>query len=320
MTHAARIRFRLFSALLAASLAFSAACAQTPPAAAPVAPPPAASPLTLATPVGIVDQPCPPGSTALSPAVMAFAKSFVTPGPMDRTGMATWAKEAAARAALDTWRQKNDWADLCHYRTQNEDAQKDGPVRVVFLGDSITELWKVADPSLFTGGVVDRGVSGQTSAQLVLRFQQDVVALRPQAVHILVGTNDVAGNTGPERAEDLKNNIRAMVTLAKANHIRVILGAISPTGGFPWRPEIKLTGQIPALNAWLAAYARAEGATFVDYYAALAGADGAMKPGISRDGVHPLIPGYGLMECALAHATARGPIALAATARCGDGG
>ena len=166
---------------------------------------------------------------------------------------------------------------------------------------------------------MDRGVSGQTSAQLVLRFQQDVVALHPKAVHILVGTNDVAGNTGPERAEDLKNNIRAMVTMAKANHIRVILGSIPPTGGFPWRPGIDAKAQIPALNAWLATYAKAEGATFVNYYGALAGPDGAMKPDISRDGVHPLIPGYALMECALSRATAHSRITLAATSRCGGG-
>ena len=185
-------------------------------------------------------------------------------------------------------------------------------MKVVFFGNSITELWQAADPSLFTGGTVDRGISGQTSGQGLVRFYADVVALHPKVVHILVGTNDIAGNNGPNRPEDFKNNISAMVDIAKANHIQVILASITPAGVIPWRSEINASARIVELNAWIAAYAKARGLVYVDYHRALAGPDGAMKPGFSRDGVHPLRSGYALMTPLAKAAVAK---ALAAPAR-----
>ena len=253
----------------------------------------------------MVDQPCPPGSFGRSEAMQAYARAVVTDGPMDPKALAGMAAEGKQRAAMDAWTAKNDAADLCLYRQANTDDLKAGPVKVVFLGNSITELWKAADPDLFTGGVVDRGISGQTSGQTLVRFMPDVVALHPKAVHILVGSNDVAGNNGPTRAEDLENNIRAMVAIAKANHIRVILGSITPARVIPWRNTIHPAEQIRALNAWMAAYAKAEGLVYVDYHTVLAAPDGGMKPGVSRDGVHPMRSGYALMK----------PLALAAIAK-----
>ena len=159
---------------------------------------------------------------------------------------------------------------------------------------------------------MDRGISGQTTSQIVLRFHADVVALHPRAVHILAGVNDVAGNNGPNRPEDFKNNIRAMVEMAKANRIKVILASITPAGVISWRKEINAAPRIVELNAWLAAYAKAQGAVYVNYHEALAGPDGAMKPGISRDGVHPSVVGYRLMAPLAKAAMAK---ALAAASR-----
>ncbi|WP_394764270.1 GDSL-type esterase/lipase family protein [Phenylobacterium sp.] len=251
---------------------------------------------TPSAPVGMVAQPCPAGSFGRTDADLALAAGFFKEGPPDPGVLAAWAKEAPERTRLEDWRKANDWADLCRYRLDNERIARAGKVRVVFLGDSITEFWKAADPAFFADGVVNRGISGQTSGQLLLRFQQDVVSLRPRAVHILVGTNDVAGNNGPERPEDLKNNLRAMLAIAQANHLRVILGSIPPAATFSWRPALRPAAQIREINVWIAAFAKAQGAAYIDYGAVLADPDGAMKPGLSRDGVHPLKAGYALMK------------------------
>jgi len=123
-----------------------------------------------------------------------------------------------------------------------------------------------------------------------------VVELHPSVVHIMVGTNDVAGNTGANRPEDFKNNIRAMADIAKAHHIKIVLASIPPASSFAWRKTLRPAEQIGALNVWLADFARTEGLTYVDYYRALVGPDGGMKAGTSRDGVHPLVSGYALMK------------------------
>jgi lysophospholipase L1-like esterase len=252
---------------------------------------PASQPLA----VGMVEQPCAAGTSGRSPAVEMFARAMVKDGPLDLSGLKGYAQEAAGLAKDDEARIKNDWADLCRYRVAN-DALTGRSVKVVFLGDSITELWRAADPDMFTGGIEDRGISGQTSGQLLLRFYPDVVALHPSAVHIMVGTNDVAGNNGPNRPEDLKNNIRAMVDIAKAHKIAVVLASIPPASTFSWKKDLRPAPQIKALNTWLAEFARQEGLTYVDYYAVLVGPDGGMKEGKSRDGVHPLVSGYALMK------------------------
>ena len=157
-------------------------------------------------------------------------------------------------------------------------------------------------PELFTQGVFNRGISGQTSSQMLLRFMADVAALHPRFVHILAGTNDVAGNGGPLRTEDYQDNITAMVDIAKAHRIRVILSAIPPADHFGWRPGIDPRRTIADLNAWLRAFASRRGLSFVDYHSALATPSGALKPEFGDDGVHPNRSGYAVMAALAAPA------------------
>lgn len=190
-----------------------------------------------------------------------------------------------------------DFGQLCHYRAQNAELIKAGnKPRVVFMGDSITEFWGQQDAAFFTHGKLDRGISGQTTAQMLLRFRQDVIDLHPQAVHIMAGTNDVAGNTGPSTLEQVEGNIASMAELARAHGIRVILASVPPAGRFPWRPEVQPVPIIRALNRWMQDYASRNGFTYADYYHATATPEGAMKPGLADDGVHPTRKGYALME------------------------
>jgi lysophospholipase L1-like esterase len=192
-------------------------------------------------------------------------------------------------------RAATDWAGLCRFQATNA-ALGPGKARVVFIGDSITENWLLADPGYFAGPLVNRGIGAQTSAQMLVRFRADVVRLRPAAVHILAGTNDVAGNNGPLRPEDFRNNIESMVELALANDIRVILGSIPPSAAFNWRPALQPAPRIAALNEWLRAYAERKNLVFIDYHSALKGQDAALDPALGNDGVHPNRAGYSIMR------------------------
>lgn len=191
-----------------------------------------------------------------------------------------------------------DFAQLCQYRAQNAALMKPGstPPRVVFMGDSITEFWGDKDAAFFTAGKIDRGISGQTTSQMLLRFRQDVIDLHPQAVHIMAGTNDVAGNTGPATLEQVEGNLASMAELAKVHGIRVILASVPPAARFPWRPDMQTVPTIQALNSWIKDYAARNGFTYVDYYGAMATPDGGMKAGLAEDGVHPTPEGYKVME------------------------
>ncbi len=206
---------------------------------------------------------------------------------------------------------KNDWPWLCRYRAENAAFGASNPARAVFIGDSITEGWARTDPALFTGGVVGRGLSGQTSPQILLRFWQDVIALHPRVVHIMIGTNDIAGNTGPTSVAAYQANIRAMVDLARVNGVRVVLGSIPPAKRMDWRPGLEPAPRIAELNRWLRAFAAEQGLVFADYHTALAAPDGGLRPDLGKDGVHPEAPGYALMrpiaERALAEAEAAYP-------------
>jgi lysophospholipase L1-like esterase len=154
----------------------------------------------------------------------------------------------------------------------------------------------MGDETLFTGGVVDRGISGQTSPQMLLRFQQDVVALRPAVVHIMAGTNDLSGATGPSSPEDFRNNIRAMVDMAQAHRIKVVLASILPTDHFMMRKDLRPAGQVRELNTWLRAFAAEHGLIYADYYPVLATPEGAFNPALSNDGLHPNTDGYAAMR------------------------
>ena len=194
-------------------------------------------------------------------------------------------------------RQKADWPNLCRFAASNAKVGASG-VRpdVVFMGDSITENWERADPGLFGAKTLDRGISGQTTPQMVLRMYPDVIALRPRVVHIMAGTNDISGNTGPDSDRTIIDNIRAMIVLAKANGIRVVLGAITPSAGFAARPGANPAARIVRVNRLLEQLARDERVTFVDYHAPLRDAAGGMKAGLANDGLHPNRDGYAIMK------------------------
>ena len=191
----------------------------------------------------------------------------------------------------------DDWAGLCRYHAENAALRPTAAPRVVFMGDSITESWKVLRPDFFGEGYVDRGVSGQTTGQMLLRFRQDVIALKPVVVHLMAGTNDFAGNGGPTSVEAVRNNIISMVELALANDIRVVLASVPPASGFPWRPSVTDVAQpIVDFNEWLQRYARERNLIYVDYHEALADERDAMKQTFAEDGVHPNKEGYVVME------------------------
>lgn len=248
---------------------------------------------------GMVDEPCPPPLVMPAEAAALLTQLFIDPHPLAPADMArlgqnqafaAYEKEARARGATD-------WAGLCRFHHDNRSlrAAAERP-RVVFMGDSITENWALADPGFFKGGLVNRGISAQTTAQMLLRFRADVIALRPAAVHILAGTNDVAGNNGPTSPPDFQNNIESMVELAEAHGIRVILGSIPPAASFTWRPGMQPGPRIRELNEWLRSYAARKGLGYVDYYSALAGPAGELRAALANEGVHPNRDGYVVMR------------------------
>lgn len=188
-----------------------------------------------------------------------------------------------------------DWAFFARYRQDNAKLQPD-PARVVFMGDSITEGW--ASEPFFSANphYVGRGIGGQTTLQMLVRFRADVIALQPKVVHIMAGANDVAENQGPESDAEIEGAIQSMVELALANHIKVVLASITPQVAFPWHPGLKPAPRIRRLNEWIASYARHAGIGYVSYWPALATPAGGMRAGLSVDGVHPNPKGYKAME------------------------
>jgi len=188
-----------------------------------------------------------------------------------------------------------DWALLSRYREANVSLQPDA-ARIVFMGDSITEAW-ARDPTFGANPhFVGRGISGQTTQQMLIRFRADVIDMKPALVHLMAGTNDVAGNNGPETDADIEAAIASMVELARAHQVKVVLASIPPAADFNWRPGLKPIPRIRRLNAWLEAYANEVGITYVDYWPALAAEDGSMKSALSPDGVHPNSAGYAAMQ------------------------
>jgi lysophospholipase L1-like esterase len=173
----------------------------------------------------------------------------------------------------------------------------EGENRVVFMGDSITEGWHfTGSQGSFPGKpYINRGISGQTTPQMLVRFRQDVIALKPKVVVILAGTNDIAGNTGPETVEQIEDNLASMADLATANHIRVVLCSILPAFDYSWRPGLTPAPKIMAINAWMKAYAAEKGYVYVDFHTAMKDERDGLPAILSRDGVHPLPAGYAVM-------------------------
>ena len=168
--------------------------------------------------------------------------------------------------------------------------------RVVFMGDSITEAWHI-DQSFAGKPYINRGISGQTTPQMLVRFRQDVLELKPKVVIILAGTNDVAGNTGPMTAEQTEGNIQSMAQLAAANGIRVVLCSVLPASHFNWAPAVQGSAdKILAINTWIKNYATGQGYQYVDYHSAMKDAQNGLPPELSKDGVHPLPAGYAIMS------------------------
>lgn len=175
-----------------------------------------------------------------------------------------------------------------------------GEKRVVFIGNSITEGWVNVHPDFFkSNNYIGRGISGQTSPQLLSRFRQDVINLRPVAVVINIGTNDIAQNTGIYDAEFTFGNIKSMGELAEANGIKVILSSVTPAGGYQWRKEIQnVPAKIIALNANIEAYAKAKGFGYINYFSLMCDDKNALRSDLGNDGVHPNEKGYRIMESA----------------------
>jgi lysophospholipase L1-like esterase len=172
-----------------------------------------------------------------------------------------------------------------------------GEKRVVFMGDSITEGWKIEGPDGYFAGkpYVNRGISGQTTPQMLVRFRQDVIDLKPAVVVILAGINDIAGNTGPETLEEIEGNLASMAELAAAHHIRVVMCSVLPAFDFPWSPGKVPAPKVLALNAWMKGYAAEKGHVYVDYHSAMKDARDGLPATLSHDGVHPLPAGYAVM-------------------------
>jgi len=195
---------------------------------------------------------------------------------------------------------QTDWPWLGRYAADNAALARSGVATdIVFMGDSITEGWANKRPAYFPVGRVCRGIGGQTTPQMVLRMMADVIAHRPKFVHIMGGINDIAGNTGPMTLAQTQDNLAMMAMLARAAGIGVLLAAVPPTGGIPWKPDLATVAPVRELNGWIRAHAAQTGATFVDYTPVLATPDGAMRPDYTNDGLHPQAPGYAAMETVL---------------------
>jgi lysophospholipase L1-like esterase len=201
---------------------------------------------------------------------------------------------------------KNDWPNLGRYDKDNKTvaAPAKNEQRVVFMGDSITDSW---DNPVFGGffpgqPYVNRGISGQTTPQMLIRFRRDVIELKPKVVVILAGTNDIAGNTGPTTLEAIEDNLRSMAELATANGIRVVLASVMPVSDYEMRDgkQVVQTVRRPpekilALNNWIREFARAHRHTYLDYFSATVDGKGFLKDELSDDGLHPNKQGYAVM-------------------------
>jgi lysophospholipase L1-like esterase len=205
---------------------------------------------------------------------------------------------SAAMAQVQSTAPQEDWPNLAKYRDANATLSPParGEKRVVFYGNSITEVWAQHFPTMFPGKpYIGRGISGQTTPQMLVRFRQDVLALNPKVVVILAGTNDIAGNTGPSTLEMIEDNLASMTEIAKANGIRVVLSSVLPVYDYAWRPGLEPAPKIIALNKWMKAYAAKTGSVYLDYHTPMKDARDGLRADLTYDGVHPTEAGYAVM-------------------------
>jgi len=201
-----------------------------------------------------------------------------------------------------------DWPDLNRFRKQNKSLglPSEGEQRVVFMGNSITEGWPSMDPEYFANpSYINRGIGGQTTPQMLLRFRADVIDLQPKVVVILAGTNDIAGNTGPMTLEEIRDNIISMSELAKANGIKVVISSVLPAHDYIWRPGLEPNIKIPKLNAMLKDYAETKGIIYLDYFSVMVDDRNGLPKDLADDGVHPTKKGYAIMRPLAEEAIAR---------------
>jgi lysophospholipase L1-like esterase len=203
----------------------------------------------------------------------------------------------ATSAAHEEIRLREERPFIARYERDNARLKQAGmPIECVFMGDSITERWFTTHPAFFSPRRICRGISGQTTSEMLLRFRSDVVALRPRVVHIMAGTNDIAGNTGPMTPDAIRQNLMSMTEIAMANGIRVVLGSVPPAARYPWRPEVQPVQATRELNWLIKGYASHIGAAYADYYSKLADDRGGMLAGLAIGDVHPTLRGYDIME------------------------
>jgi len=216
------------------------------------------------------------------------------------------ARPTSSPAQLDSIRKvmddrlRKDWANIKRYSDENKNlpAVSPGEKRIVFMGNSITEFWTTIDKEFFTRNksFIGRGISGQTTPQMLVRFRNDVINLNPSAVVILAGTNDIAGNTGPITLEEIFGNIASMAELAKANNIKVIICSVLPVYNYPWSPGLEPAEKIIKLNGMLQSYSKKNNIMYIDFYSPMADEKKGLKAEYSPDGVHPNLQGYKVMD------------------------
>jgi lysophospholipase L1-like esterase len=192
-----------------------------------------------------------------------------------------------------------DWANIKGYEDANSKLPPPatGEKRVVYMGDSITDFWINNDSTFFkSNSYINRGISGQTTGQMLVRFREDVINLKPKVVVILAGINDIAENNGPSKLEDVFGNIVSMAELAKTNHIKVVISSVLPANKVPWRPSITPTEKVISLNQMLKAYTLKNNIVYLDYYSAMVDNEKGLSVNLAKDGVHPTLEGYKMME------------------------
>ena len=203
---------------------------------------------------------------------------------------------------------QTDWANLKKYEADNKrvNSMQSREHLIVFMGNSITESWETIDSSFFTGKpYINRGISGQTTPQMLVRFREDVIELKPSIVIILAGINDIAENTGPASLENIFGNIVSMAELAKANNIKVVLSSVLPANEFTWRPDLKPAEKVVKLNAMIKSYAEKNKIIYVDYHSAMVNEKKGLKSEYTHDGIHPTLAGYKVMEPLVEEAISR---------------
>jgi lysophospholipase L1-like esterase len=228
------------------------------------------------------------GTTATQPAPSAQPSPAAQTSPSGHPNSAYWNEHDRQLLVDFGW--------LAHFKEANAmlPAPKPGENRVVFMGDSITAGWKL-DESFPGKPYINRGIGGQTTPQMLVRYRQDVTDLKPKVVVILAGINDIAGNTGPMTLEQTEGNIASMAELARANGIHVVLCSVLPAFDFPWAPGLTPAPKVVEVNAWMKQYAAEKGDVYVDYYSAMKDERGGLPQTLSTDGVHPLPAGYAIM-------------------------